>query len=192
MNETFNSEGLSSLQLVIPLIPPSVNHYKTPFLDRRGRTRYAVKKEFIAFKWAVAAIVHGRVMRDAKCYRVSVLIFLGKGQRGDAANFEKGIGDGLQDARVFKNDSRIKRYHIEVSRDWSNPRTEILVEVYEQPAIPTLGAEEVEMSPLPARVRQHASSQQSHAIRPPRPTGMARMETQSRWREHAAAQLKCR
>lgn len=192
MSQSTHSDGLMSLHLVIPVIPPSVNHYKTFVTDRRGRGHYVVSKAFKGFKWAVAAINAGRQMRDSKAYRVSVVVFLGKNQRGDAANFEKGIGDGLQDAGVFRNDSRIKRYHIEVARDWQNPRTEILIEVYQPPAIPKLGEganESGEVSLLSPNVRECTRPRESsthRALRQEAIPGASR----SGWREHARNQIK--
>jgi Holliday junction resolvase RusA-like endonuclease len=200
MSQRTLTEGLKSLHLVVPAIPPSVNHYKTPFQDRRGRTHYRVSKAFKAFKWAVAIISAGRQMQDSKAYKVSVILFLGKGMRGDAANFEKAIGDGLEDARVFVNDSRIKRYHIEVARDWQNPRTEILVEVYQQPIIPKLeGVKNIvssEVSLLSPRVSERPVYRKPHPSQPSRHATVFRSDesrerqSQSQWREHSRKQFR--
>lgn len=108
--------------LVVPFTPPSVNHYKKPIKGGRG---YYVTKAALKFKEAVALLSKGSV--DAHSYKVCVTIYLGKGKRGDAGNFEKCIGDGLEDAGIITNDSKIRHYDIKVDRDWKNPRTEILV-----------------------------------------------------------------
>lgn len=196
MSQSTKSDGLTSLHLVVPVIPPSVNHYKTFVMNRQGRGRYIVSKAFKGFKWAVAAINAGRQMRDSKAYCVSVVVFLGKNQRGDAANFEKGIGDGLQDAGVFSNDSRIKRYHIEVARDWQNPRTEILIEVYQPPAIPQLGEganESGTVSLLSPDIREQNLTVESHTNQAQRKKPAASVPARSigsGWREYARNQLE--
>lgn len=116
---------LGEVKIMIPFIPPSVNHYKKPKNGGRGYYVTAVAKRF---KEAVAVLSKGSV--DSSLYKVTVRIFLGKNQRGDAANFEKCIGDGLQDAGIITNDSKIRHYDIHVDRDWENPRTEIHVAPY--------------------------------------------------------------
>jgi Holliday junction resolvase RusA-like endonuclease len=117
------------IQLTVPGIPPSANHYKG--LNRRTG-RWYVRKPAISFKASVAALLAGRKMPDAKAYKVEILVYLPKGKRGDAANFEKVTCDALQAAGVIKNDSRARRVEIETRRDWSNPRTEITITVLNQ------------------------------------------------------------
>lgn len=111
-----------TMRFSVPLVPPSVNHYKRPKASGKG---FYVTEEAKAFKAAVACLSKGSV--EAKEYFVGVLVFFGKGQRGDVGNLEKCIGDGLQDAGIIGNDAKIKKYQIEVSRDWDEPRTEIFV-----------------------------------------------------------------
>lgn len=110
------------MRFTVPLIPPSVNHYKRPKLNGKG---FYVTDEAKAFKAAVAVLSRGSV--EADYYFVGVIVFLGHGARGDAGNFEKCIGDGLEDAGIITNDAKVKKYHIEVLRDWNEPRTEIFV-----------------------------------------------------------------
>ncbi len=117
------------IHLVVPCIPPSANHYRG-YNRRTGR--WYVRKPAIAFKADVALMLAGRKMPDAKAYRVEIVVYLPKGKRGDAANFEKVTCDALQAAGAFVNDSRAKRVEIEARRDWSNPRTEITIEVLNQ------------------------------------------------------------
>lgn len=117
------------MRLTIPGIPPSANHYRG--LNRRTG-RFYVRKSAIAFKADVAAIAAGRRMPDAKKYKVEIIVYLPKGKRGDAANFEKVTCDALQDAGVIKNDSRARRVEIETRRDWANPRTEISISMMRQ------------------------------------------------------------
>lgn len=117
------------IHLVIPSIPPSGNHYKG-INHRTGR--WYVRKPAIAFKADVAVFLAGRRMPDAKAYKVEAVVYLPKGKRGDADNFNKVILDALQAAGAFPNDSRVKRAEVEVRRDWINPRTEITITIFNQ------------------------------------------------------------
>jgi Holliday junction resolvase RusA-like endonuclease len=112
-----------SLTFTVPLTPPSVNHYKVPVWNMR---RFYVTAEATAFMNAVAVCAQGRKV-EAKEYAVTMRIFLGKGQKGDLANFEKVVGDGLVKAKVIHTDDAIMEYHQYKSRDRQNPRTEITV-----------------------------------------------------------------
>lgn len=113
------------LKLTIPLVPPSVNHYKIK--TRKGIT--FVTKEAKAFKWAVALFARGESVQ-AKAYAIEASVFLAKGQRGDGDNFWKCIADGLVDAGVIHSDAAVKHWVMNVARDPENPRTEILVRAY--------------------------------------------------------------
>jgi Holliday junction resolvase RusA-like endonuclease len=117
----------SQLSLVIPMTPVSVNHYKKP---RRGGFGYFVTKEAKAFKEAVALIAkaHPFKLCGADSYKVSILIALGKGQKGDIDNFAKLSLDSLVDAGVIHSDAAICELFMQKIRDISNPRTEITVE----------------------------------------------------------------
>lgn len=116
------AEGLTELVLVIPLTPPSVNHYK----QRARNGHWYVTGEATAFKEAVCIIAQGRYMAG-KRYQVDAKIYLGKGQRGDCDNFWKVILDGLKDAGVIHSDSATHPLWIDKDRDEANPRTEIRV-----------------------------------------------------------------
>jgi crossover junction endodeoxyribonuclease RusA len=111
---------VKELKLTIPLEPPSVNHYV-----KHTRTgRHYVTKEATAFMQAVAIIANGRSVA-AKAYEVTYTVYQGKGSKGDVANYEKCVGDGLVKAGVIHSDSAITDYHQHKRRDWLNPRTEI-------------------------------------------------------------------
>jgi Holliday junction resolvase RusA-like endonuclease len=114
----------NSLSLVIPMTPVSVNHYKKP---RRGGFGYFVTKEAKAFKQAVALVARKRSVQ-ADSYKVSILIALGKGQKGDLDNFSKLALDSLVDAGVIHSDAAICELFMQKIRDILNPRTEITVE----------------------------------------------------------------
>jgi Holliday junction resolvase RusA-like endonuclease len=109
---------LTSIRFSVPLIPPSVNHYKG---THRGR--YFVRDEATAFKHAVALCAQGQQI-DAKRVAINITLFLGKGDRGDVDNYPKCVLDGLKGC-VVKSDASFKRMTVELERDWLNPRTEI-------------------------------------------------------------------
>jgi Holliday junction resolvase RusA-like endonuclease len=121
----------TQMQIVVPLVPPSVNHYKRP----KASGGFFLTQEAKNFKAAVASLSRGSV--DAKLYYVRVNIYLGKGDRGDGDNFNKCVGDALVDARIIHSDAKIKKWDVEKFRDREEPRTEILIwpwDAYEQAA----------------------------------------------------------
>ena len=132
----------TEVRFTVPLVPPSVNHYKTPVqrCGRDGLTRqgYVVSAEALAFKQAVAVFARGQSLcptsaRDRQLirYSVEVLIALGPNGRGDADNFGKVVCDGLVDAGVIHSDARVRIFQVEVIDDERhNPRTEFHVSVW--------------------------------------------------------------
>lgn len=113
----------SHVNITIPLVPVSVNHYK---MRNRKTGRWYVTKEALAFKAAVILLARGLEV-EARQYVLDVTVYLGKGQRGDGDNFWKVIGDGLKDAGVIHSDAAVKDWRMKVDRDPENPRTEIRV-----------------------------------------------------------------
>lgn len=113
---------MSEIRLSIPLVPPSVNHYKMK--SKHGH--WYVTKEAIAFKQAIAIFAAHRSLPLGK-YELEAIVYLGKGQRGDGDNFWKVIADGLKEAAVIHSDAAVKDWRIQVRRDKENPRTEIIV-----------------------------------------------------------------
>ncbi len=136
--------ALNSVEFTVPLVPPSVNHYKVPIAirlrNRTGRMGFAVTPEGYAFKSAVAIMARGRSIayrtateRRMGRYRLEVRVFLGPAQRGDGDNFWKCIGDGLVEAGVIHSDARVRVWSMEVcDEDRKNPRTEIRASRYIQ------------------------------------------------------------
>jgi Holliday junction resolvase RusA-like endonuclease len=173
-----------TLQFTVPLTPPSVNHTYQPCMYT-GKDGYAhrgrkLSKEAKAYREAVALFARGRVMLDAKAYSVRVIVFLGYRQRGDAGNFEKNIGDGLQEAGVFANDSRVKNYNISVDRDWNNPRTEITIEVMSPPQR-TKGVTIDNLPAMPERIQKQFGPVVTHGDGSPH---------ESSWRTFARKQYR--
>jgi Holliday junction resolvase RusA-like endonuclease len=103
----------------VPLVPPSVNHYKI-----KGRGHYFVTKEAVEFKSQVKIFARGQSVR-ASAYGVEIHIYLGFKQKGDLDNFAKCVLDGLKDAGVIDSDAKITYLYMEKKRDGKNPRTEI-------------------------------------------------------------------
>lgn len=156
MTTASQQENKRSLAFTVPLVPPSVNHYKQPcvYRDRSGVTRKGqrITPEAIAYKAAVAIFARGETIIPAAIlaipklssqkyqlnklrYTLRCVVVLGRGQRGDGDNFFKCIADGLQEAGVIHSDARIKHWNIDVdSNDRDNPRTEIHVELIPPPA----------------------------------------------------------
>jgi len=117
---------VSEVTFTVPLVPPSVNHYK--MRTRKGVT--FVSKEAKAFKNAVCICGRGFAV-EAEAYEVTVRIFLGSGKRGDIDNFLKCTLDGIVEAGVIQTDAAITLLHAEKYRDKANPRTEITVKAIE-------------------------------------------------------------
>jgi Holliday junction resolvase RusA-like endonuclease len=117
--------------IVVPLVPPSGNHYKKPV--RRGEyLGFYLTKEAKAFKEAVW-VESARRRVEGKLYSVEATIYQGKGDRGDVDNYGKVLLDSLQDAQVIRSDAAVIRLVLEKKRDWANPRTEICVRGAEVP-----------------------------------------------------------
>lgn len=114
---------MTFLRVVVPGIPPSVNHYK--MRTRKGVT--FVSDEAKRYKLDLALCAGGRQLRG-DYYRVKLSVFLGPKQRGDVDNFAKCALDGLVEAGVIHSDDAITSLTIEKARDHANPRTEITVE----------------------------------------------------------------
>jgi hypothetical protein len=131
---------VSRIKLVVPAIPPSVNHYKEPQIIRRGRfhtLRWEEIPEATIFKLTLRSIAHGRSLAPATLteqrrtrYILRAVVFLGAGQRGDGDNFWKVIADALTFAQVIHSDAAVADWHMYVRRDRANPRTEITVKTF--------------------------------------------------------------
>lgn len=109
-------------RLTIPLIPPSVNSYAR---HTRSGGHY-VTGEAAGFKNAIVLLARHQSVA-AEHYAVTVVLYLGKGQRLDADNSLKCVLDGLQAAGVIASDSKITELHVFKRRDWERPRTEVTV-----------------------------------------------------------------
>lgn len=113
------------ITFTVPLIPPSVNHYKQP---RRGGRGFYVTGEATAFKEAVAIFARGKVSTPySSGLSVEINIYLGRGKKGDIDNFAKVCLDGLVEAGIIQSDAGVQELIMRKDRDNANPRTEITV-----------------------------------------------------------------
>lgn len=110
------------ISFTVPLVPPSVNHYK--MRTRKGVT--FVSKEAKEFKRQVGICARGQSV-SAEKYQVTIRIYLGHKGKGDIDNFLKCALDGIAEAGVIHSDAAITHLIAEKYRDRKNPRTEITV-----------------------------------------------------------------
>jgi Holliday junction resolvase RusA-like endonuclease len=89
---------MNRISFTVPLVPPSVNHYKVR--TRRGFTY--VTPEAMAFKSALGVFGRGQFV-ESRYFMVSIHITLGKGERGDVDNFPKLVMDGLAEMGAFRD-----------------------------------------------------------------------------------------
>lgn len=126
-----NEPQEQAIFLVIPLEPPSVNHYKNRIPGKYqpdGRQVFTISKEARAFLDAIAIFARGQqIDHKHKHYRVEYCVFQGKGSKGDIDNYAKCILDGLVRASVIKSDAGVIDLHMSKRRDPDNPRTEIRI-----------------------------------------------------------------
>lgn len=97
--------------IVIPGIPPNVNHY----VKHTRSGRHYITGEATQFKRSIAFLAAGKSV-DSKTYDVRISVTLGYKQRGDVDNFAKVVLDGLVDAGVIESDAFIFKLTITKSR----------------------------------------------------------------------------
>lgn len=117
-----------TVQITVPLIPPSVNHYKM----RTSKGVTFVSREAKTFKNAVYYCSLRHTSDPLKTFSecnlmVEVIVYQGKGHKGDVDNYAKCVLDGLVEAGVIRTDAAITDLTIRKRRDRENPRTEITV-----------------------------------------------------------------
>lgn len=137
------------VSFVIPLTPPSVNHYKVPvkIRTREGiKSSYALTPEAQSFLGAMALFARGETLipsnsieRKSIHYGLFVNIYQGllpmrvgetrqRSETGDGDNYWKCVADGLgaKWGRVIHDDRRVRTWMLEVwDNDRENPRTEV-------------------------------------------------------------------
>ncbi|MGH7486321.1 MAG: RusA family crossover junction endodeoxyribonuclease [bacterium] len=122
----------TELNFAVPLIPPSVNHYKTP----NGRGGWFRTRETTAFIEAVCVFSHKQPVPGA-FYEVEVTFYLPQNRflASDADNFSKVTLDALKVAGVIRDDRYITDHiiHKRTVPDARDSRTEYLVRGKEEP-----------------------------------------------------------
>ena len=122
---------MSELRLVVPMIPPSNNTYKTyRIIAPKGGGKPFVQwyHTDIAKAWfgMLAMVASGRQIRGTK-YELQLIVFMPNARSIDLDNCFKVVGDGLQEAGVIDNDKHITDLHGHMRIDRLNPRTVIVV-----------------------------------------------------------------
>jgi crossover junction endodeoxyribonuclease RusA len=110
------------VEIIIPLLPPSVNHYVKHTRDGR----HYVTKEAKAFKEAVALFSKGQQIRLA-AYYIEIWFNLGKNTRLDLDNAPKLVLDGLVDAGVIHSDAAVTDLTTHKRRNWKQESTQVTI-----------------------------------------------------------------
>lgn len=118
------------VRFMVPLEPPSVNHYKRLRVIGKHVSTF-VTKEAKEFMKALAICAAGQSV-NSKQYAVAFRVYQGRKSRGDVDNYSKCVLDGLVHAGVIRSDAAIIDLRISKERDWANPRTEIVVRAADQ------------------------------------------------------------
>ena len=125
------SEAENYASIMVPMVPPSVNHYVRHFGgNRHVKTEEA--KTFHDHLW-ISSLSCKPVV--AERFHVAITIFLGRKQKGDVDNFPKLVLDTLAKRGMFQDlkgrklsDSHVTKLTVQKSRSVKNPRTVIFIE----------------------------------------------------------------
>lgn len=121
---------MNELRLVIRMVPPSGNHYKTyRIVTPRGGKAFVQwyhTDEAVAWFGMVQAVAAGRVI-SGPSLEVAYVVFLPDRRKRDTDNFAKTIFDGLTKAGVIEDDSLVDDFHGHRRYDPQDPRTVIVI-----------------------------------------------------------------
>jgi Holliday junction resolvase RusA-like endonuclease len=122
---------MNELRLVVPMVPPSANHYKhyrVVVPKHGGKPFVQWYHTEMAEAWfnMVAAVASGRKIRGTS-YELQLLVFMPTARDTDLDNLFKVVADGLQHAGVIDNDKHITDLHGHRRLDRLNPRTVIVI-----------------------------------------------------------------
>lgn len=120
---------MSELRLVVPMLPPTGNHYKdcrivTPFNGKPFLHWYHTP-EAKAW-WDCVAMVNAGRHISGPSLDVSYIVFVAE-RRTDTDNFAKCILDGLTKCKAIEDDRFVDDVHGHRRVDKVNPRTVIVV-----------------------------------------------------------------
>src|SRR5690242_16125618 len=102
----------AKVRFTVPMVPPSVNHYKKPRGNGYG---FYVTPEANAFKCAVSHFAPEADQWDGYSgaeFFVTLHIYLGPKQKGDVDNFAKVCLDSLVAIKLIKTDAKVTRLMI--------------------------------------------------------------------------------
>jgi len=122
---------MSELRLVVPMLPPSGNHYKSyrivvPKNGGKPFAQWYLTSEAEAWMDAVAVVAGGQQLRGPSL-ELQYIVYLPDRRRRDTANFEKCLSDALTHCGAIEDDSLITDIHGHKRYDPANPRTVIVV-----------------------------------------------------------------
>jgi len=100
------------LELIIPIIPPSVNHYKKPYANRfgadNGKGKICWYRTAAADTFMDLVAIHARGQQiHLEAYYIEVWLNLGPKERMDVDNCGKVILDSLVKAGVIHSDAAV-------------------------------------------------------------------------------------
>jgi Holliday junction resolvase RusA-like endonuclease len=125
---------MSELRIVVPMIPPSGNHYKDCRIvvtrNRKPFLQWYHTPEADAWWWAVAMSANGRQIRG-NVLEISYIVFLPR-RSADVDNYSKCIFDGLTKCRAIEDDRYVDDFHGHRRIDKLNPRTVIVVKTNQE------------------------------------------------------------
>ena len=116
---------MERLIIVIPQIPPSLNHYRKQRVVA-GRVSWYMGDRAKVWFAVFQAIVNGRTLPGER-YALEYRVFAGTRRLFDIDNAAKIVGDSLQKCGVIKDDAQISEIHGYREYDKINPRTEIIL-----------------------------------------------------------------
>lgn len=110
------------VEIIVPLLPPSVNHY----VKHTRNGRHYVTEEAKAFKSALGLFAKGQRIRLA-AYYIEIWLNFGKGRRMDLDNAPKVILDGLVEAGVIHSDAAVTDLSLHKRRNLTKESTQITI-----------------------------------------------------------------
>jgi Holliday junction resolvase RusA-like endonuclease len=120
---------MSELRIVVPMIPPSGNHYKDCRIvfprTKKPFLQWYHTREAEAWWWAVAMANKGQQIRGS-VLEISYIVFLPQ-RRTDTDNYSKCIFDALTKCNAIEDDRYVDDFHGHRRIDKLNPRTVIVV-----------------------------------------------------------------
>jgi len=122
---------MSELRLVVPMIPPSGNNYKTYRIvfPKQGKAfvHWYLTEEAEAWFQIVAACNRGNKIRGTVLELQYIVFTVNRRGRADWDNYGKTIGDALTKCGAIEDDRLILDGHGHLRIDPTNPRTVIVV-----------------------------------------------------------------